>query len=237
MLHIVFTLVCIFVCVYISSVNSLGQWCVLQNIISTVNPVQSSSRAPAVIHFLVLLWRPPPQDRLHSVQLVHSLHVLGGGEVGFSSSSGLVSLESNSSRVSGPSVNVALFRNSVDGIISIWTIWKLCKFFNSPHPLQQSPGSQYGALPSGHTSLLLHVSTSTRISPVTCEAAKFKSIKLHTSLQVSFGWTYITHICSAGIIFEWRNSLSNTKHSVNAAHSELTVHFARGVLLLFRAEK
>ena len=116
-----------------SSVNSLGQWCVLQNTISTVNPVQSSSRAPTVIHFLVLLLRPPPQDRLHSVQLVHSLHVLGGGEVGFSSS-GLVSLESNSSRVSSPNVNVALFRNSVDGIIQ-FELFENCANFFTHHIL------------------------------------------------------------------------------------------------------
>lgn len=69
------------VCLILIVVGSLGQWCVLQSLMSTVSPVQSSSRAPTVIHCLILLWRPPPQDKLHSVQLLHALHVLGGGAV------------------------------------------------------------------------------------------------------------------------------------------------------------
>ena len=100
--------VCMSVCVCVCAsyaVYSLGQLCVLQSLISTVSPVQSSSRAPVVRHSLILLCRPPPQDRLHSVQLVQALHVFGGGEVG--RSAGLLEFLSGdtSSWVSGPNWN------------------------------------------------------------------------------------------------------------------------------------
>ena len=65
---------------------------------STVSPTQSNSLALAVMHSLILLWRPPPQDLLHSVNGDHSDQELGGGDVMSGSSPVLLPL-----RLSGDS--------------------------------------------------------------------------------------------------------------------------------------